>query len=465
VVGGGLAGCEAAWQLARRGWSVSLVEQKPARISPAHTTPLLCELVCSNSLRSDDPSTPAGLLKAELRRAGSLVVACADAAKVPAGDALAVDRQIFSRGVTMAMALEPKIRIERRPLESLPETGPVILAGGPLLGGGAARDLAALCGDRFYFYDAIAPIIDAESIDWDHAFMGNRTRGRRRGRGMPIAVPEAVESVEPAPEAEGDYINCPLSKDEYMAFVAAVRAGQKVIPHAFEEPKYFEGCLPVEVMAERGDDVLAFGPMKPVGLDTRAYAVVQLRAENRYGTAYNLVGFQTRLTYPEQKRIFSMIPALAKADFLRFGSIHRNSYVEAWRMLGPELELKARPNIRLAGQVTGVEGYIESTAMGLLASLFVAGELSGERFAPPPVTTAFGGLYQHLMKPRLLGEPFQPTNINFGLFPPLPPQQTAKGKPRHLGKHERRVAHAERAQSDFAAWWAGAAAVSVRPGL
>ena len=440
---------------------MSLVEQKPGRISPAHTTPLLCELVCSNSLRSDEPSTPAGLLKAELRRAGSLVIAMADAARVPAGDALAVDRQIFSRGVTVALALEPKIRIERRPLESLPKDGPVILAGGPLLGGGAARELASLCGDRFYFYDAIAPIVEADSIDWDHAFLGNRTRGRkgrgRKSKSEPEPEPEPASASGATPdevEAEGDYINCPMSKDEYQAFVAAVRAGQKVTPHAFEEPRYFEGCLPVEVMAERGDDVLAFGPMKPVGLDTRAYAVVQLRAENRYGTAYNLVGFQTRLTYPEQKRIFSMIPALNHAEFLRFGSIHRNSYVEAWRMLGPELELKALPHVRLAGQVTGVEGYIESTAMGLLASLFVDGQLSGRRVAPPPPTTAFGGLYQHLMKPRAAGEPFAPTNINFGLFPPLPAIPTAKGGVRHLGKHERRLAHAARAQVDFAGWWA-----------
>jgi methylenetetrahydrofolate--tRNA-(uracil-5-)-methyltransferase len=426
VVGGGLAGCEAAWQLARRGLRVSLVEQKPGRMSPAHTTPLLAELVCSNSLRSDDPCTPAGLLKAELRRAGSLILACADAARVPAGDALAVDRQLFSRGVTVALALEPNVRLERRPLDVLPD-GPVILAGGPLVGGGVQRELRKLAGDRFYFYDAIAPIVDAESIDWSRAFKASRYQ-----------------------TGEGDYVNCPLSRDEYRAFVEAVRAGQKVLPHAFEEPKYFEGCLPIEVMAERGDDVLAFGPMKPVGLDTDAYAVVQLRAENRWASSYNLVGFQTRLTYPEQKRIFGMIPALANAEWLRFGSIHRNSYVEAWRLLGPELEVKARPSVRLAGQVTGVEGYIESTAMGLLCALMLHGRLSGRPVAPPPPTTAFGALYQHLMRPRQPGEPFSPTNINFGLLPPL--STTARVK-----KRDRRALHARRAEADLGPWLAAVA--------
>jgi methylenetetrahydrofolate--tRNA-(uracil-5-)-methyltransferase len=420
VVGGGLAGCEAAWQLARRGVKVSLIEQKPGRMSPAHTTPLLAELVCSNSLRSDDPATPAGLLKAELRRAGSLIIREADQAKVPAGDALAVDRQLFSRGVTVALALEPNVRIERRPLDALPD-GPVILAGGPLVGGGVARELRALCGDRMYFYDAIAPIVEADSIDWSKAFRGSRYKTG----------------------VEGDYVNCPMTRDEYFAFVYAVREGKKVLPHTFEEPKYFEGCLPIEVMAERGDDVLAYGPMKPVGLDTDAYAVVQLRAENRWATSFNLVGFQTRLTYPEQKRIFGLIPALANAEWLRFGSIHRNSYVESHRLLGPELELRDRPDVRLAGQITGVEGYIESTAMGLLAALFLQGRLTGRPVAPPPATTAFGALYQHLLRPRHTSEPFQPTNINFGLLPPL--ESRAK-------KRDRRTLHARRAAADLGPW-------------
>lgn len=423
VIGGGLAGCEAAWQLARRGLRVSLVEQKPARLSPAHTTPLLAELVCSNSLRSDDPHTPAGLLKAELRRAGSLVVACADATRVPAGEALAVDRHAFARLVTTRLALEPNVRLERRPAEDLPDGGtPVIVAGGPLVGGGLAARIRRLCGDRFYFYDAIAPIVDADSIDWAHAF-----RGSRWGKG----------------ESDGDYVNCPLSRDQYRAFVDEVRRGDKVAPHAFEEPRYFEGCLPIEVMAERGDDVLAFGPMKPVGLETDAYAVVQLRAENIYATSYNLVGFQTRLTYGEQKRVFTMIPALRNAEFIRFGSIHRNSYIETWRLCGPELELKALPHVRLAGQITGVEGYIESTAMGLLAALFTHGRLVGKPVPAPPPATAFGALYHHLTRARAPGEPFAPTNINYGLLPPL------NGRAK---KRERRALHAERAGAALGPW-------------
>jgi methylenetetrahydrofolate--tRNA-(uracil-5-)-methyltransferase len=426
VIGGGLAGCEAAWQLARRGIKVALVEQKPSRQSPAHTTPLLAELVCSNSLRSDDPTAPAGLLKAELRRAGSLILRAADEARVPAGEALAVDRQQFSRAVTVALALEPRVRIERRALDAIPD-GPVILAGGPLVGGGVARELRALAGDRFYFYDAIAPIVDAETLDWQHAF-----RGSRYDKGG----------------VEGDYVNCPLSHSQYRDFVKAIREGQKVLPHAFEEPRYFEGCLPIEVMAERGDDVLAFGPMKPVGLATDAYAVVQLRAENRYRTSYNLVGFQTRLTWGEQRRIFALVPALAKAEFLRFGSIHRNSYVESWRLCGSELELRARPSVCLAGQITGVEGYIESTAMGLLVALLVHGRLAGRPLAPPPATTALGALYHHVTRPRQPGEPFSPTNINFGLLPPL----DARAR-----KRERRALHAERAAAALTPWLAAVA--------
>jgi methylenetetrahydrofolate--tRNA-(uracil-5-)-methyltransferase len=423
VVGGGLAGCEAAWQLAERNLKVTLIEQKPGRMSPAHSTPLLAELVCSNSLRADSVTTPAGLLKAELRAAGSLVMRIAAETKVPAGDALAVDRREFSRQMTIQVALHPNIRIERRPLNDLPP-GPTIIAGGPLIGGGVQRELMRLCGDRFYFYDAIAPIVEANSIDWDHAF-----RGSRYGKGE---------------SAEGDYVNCPLSRAEYLRFVEEVRGGRKVTPHRFEEPRYFEGCLPIEVMAERGDDVLAHGPMKPVGLDTNAYAVVQLRAENRWATSFNLVGFQTRLTYPEQKRIFALIPALQKAEFIRYGSIHRNSYIEAHRLLGPALELRARPEVHLAGQITGVEGYIESTAIGLLCALFLHGRLLGRPLPSPPPTTAFGALYQHLLRPRAPGERFEPTNINFGLLPPI--ETRAK-------KNDRRMLQAVRAQETFSLWW------------
>ncbi len=427
VVGGGLAGCEAAWQLARAGAEVALVEMKPARLSPAHATPLLAELVCSNSLRSDDAATPAGLLKAELRRLGSLIIECADATRVPAGDALAVDRHAFSRLVTTRVALAPRIRLQRRALDRFPD-GPVIVAGGPLVGAGLAREIRRLAGDRLYFYDAIAPIVDAETIDWAHAF-----RGARYGKGG----------------AEGDYVNCPLDEPAYRRFVDEVRRGRKVLPHAFEEPRWFEGCLPIEVMAERGDDVLAFGPMKPVGLDdprpgaARPYAVVQLRAENRWGTAYNLVGFQTRLAWPEQKRIFALIPALARAEFLRYGSIHRNSYLHSPSLLDEELRLRARPEVRFAGQITGVEGYIESTAIGLLVGRFVADRAAGRPVRPPPPETAIGGLYHHLTRARQTGEPFVPMNVNFGLLPPLP----ARAK-----KRDRRALQAERAAHALAAW-------------
>ncbi|HVR63015.1 MAG TPA: methylenetetrahydrofolate--tRNA-(uracil(54)-C(5))-methyltransferase (FADH(2)-oxidizing) TrmFO [Polyangia bacterium] len=431
VVGGGLAGCEAAWQLGQAGVDVVLRECKPEAMSAAHATPLLAEIVCSNSLRSDAVESPAGLLKAELRRAGSLILGCADATRVPAGEALAVDRFAFSRLVTARIANHQRIRIERRVVDELPE-GPeiAIIATGPLTGGRLARELGALCGRPLYFYDAIAPIVEGDSVDLGIAF-----RASRWGN-------------DDSEDSEGDYLNCPLARDEYEAFVAAVRAGRKVAPHAFEEARYFEGCLPIEVMADRGLDVLAFGPMRPVGLTDprsgqRPHAVVQLRPENRHRTAYNLVGFQTRLAYPDQQRIFRMIPGLGAAEFLRMGSIHRNSYVDSPRLLGPSLELRSRPSIHLAGQITGVEGYIESTAIGLLAARFAAGRLLGKPAPPPPPETAMGALYQHVTRPRLAGQPFEPMNVNFGLLPPL-----AGRAP----KRDRRRLYAERAAAAFAAW-------------
>lgn len=436
VIGGGLAGCEAAWQLAERGARVALIEMKPARCSPAHTTPLLGELVCSNSLRSDDLHSPAGLLKAELRASGSLIMRCADETRVPAGDALAVDRHQFSQRITARIAHHPNIRLQRQLVDRLPD-GLCILAGGPLVDGGAAREIRRLCGDRLYFYDAIAPIVEAETLDWEHCFRGSRYHDSEGG-------------------VEGDYINCPLTDDEYYAFVDALIAGRKVRPHSFEEPRYFEGCLPIEVMAERGRDTLSFGPMKPVGLvdprpgAKRPYAVVQLRAENRYATSYNLVGFQTRLAYPDQKRIFAMIPALQRAEFLRFGSIHRNSYVEGHKVLDATLALRGQPNVHLAGQITGVEGYIESTSIGLICGLLVLGKLRGSLMPPPPETTALGALYHHVTHPRPPGEAYVPMNINFGLLPPLPDPRAAK----KAGKHGRRVLHAERAQQVLPSWLA-----------
>ena len=445
VVGGGLAGCEAAWQLAEHGVDVTLRESKPEVMSAAHSTPLLAEIVCSNSLRSDDVESPAGLLKAELRRAGSLILACADATRVPAGEALAVDRFAFARLVTSRIANHPRIHLERRVVDQLPE-GDAIVATGPLTGGRLARQLGELCGRPLYFYDAIAPIVDAETIDRTIAFRASRWG--RDTSDTKVGGDAHAEEDGPADAESGDYLNCPLDRDEYAAFVAAVRAGRKVAPHSFEEARYFEGCLPIEVMADRGLDVLAFGPMRPVGLvdprtGKRPHAVVQLRPETRHLSAYNLVGFQTRLAYPEQQRIFRMIPGLGAAEFLRMGSIHRNSYVDSPRLLGAELELRTQPTIRLAGQITGVEGYIESTAMGLLAGRFAAARAKGTVAAPPPPESAMGALYVHVTRPRAAREPFEPMNINFGLLPPL-----AGRAP----KRDRRRLYAQRAVAAFGAW-------------
>ncbi len=451
VVGGGMAGCEAAWQLAVRGLRVALVEQKPAAMSPAHQTPLLGELVCSNSLRSNDRDTPAGLLKHELRLAGSLVIGLADRHRVPAGQALAVERFGFGRALTVALALHPNVRIERRPLDELP-AGPVIVATGPLTGGPLGAIIRRqLGGDRMYFYDAIAPIVSADSIELEHAFRSSRWQ-REGEDGSAAAAGEDG--------AAGDYLNCPLDRPTYEAFVDAVLAGRKVTPHEFEEPRYFESCLPIEVMAERGRETLRYGPMRPVGLtDPRTgrwpYAVVQLRPENRYLTAYNLVGFQTRLAYPEQSRIFAMVPALARAEWLRFGSIHRNTYVDAPRVLGPALELRREPRLRLAGLLTGVEGYIESCAMGLVCARLLADELAGRPPAPPPPTTMIGALYHHVTAPREGDYRYAPTNVNFGLLPPA----TIALHPKD--KQGRRRFQLERAARDAAAWADGGAAVVV----
>jgi methylenetetrahydrofolate--tRNA-(uracil-5-)-methyltransferase len=455
VIGGGLAGAEAAWQLAERGLRVALIEMKPALMSPAHQTPLLCELVCSNSLRSDDPTTGAGLLKEELRRAGSLVIACADQHRVPAGSALAVERFGFGRAVTTRLAVHPNVRIERRIIDELPGGGATILCTGPLTGGKLAGQVRALFGgDRLYFYDAIAPIVAADSIDPERSFRASRwdrhspaDSGPEQGA-APGEPGEPGESDDKLAGAEGDYINCPLDEDEYYAFVSAVQAGRKILPSRFEEPRFFEGCLPIEVMVERGADVLRHGPMRPVGLvdprtGKRPFAVVQLRPENRYLSAYNLVGFQTRLAYPEQERIFRMIPALHEAEFLRFGSIHRNTYIDSPALLGPALELKARPDVHVAGLITGVEGYIESCAMGLLAALFVDARLHSRELPLPPPTTAFGGLYHHITAPRGPGQRFSPTNINFGLLP---------GLDRRARKRDRKRLIAERARADLGPW-------------
>lgn len=426
VVGAGLAGCECAFQLARLGHSVVLCEQKPVSRSPAHSSPLIAELVCSNSLRSDNPTSAIGMLHAELRRVGSVILSSADATRVPAGDALAVERVAFSHAIDAALQGAGRITRQVGEVTQVPE-GLSVMATGPLTSPALTEALAPLVGSKLYFYDAIAPIVSADSIDHSVAF-----RASRYGKG-----------------GGDDYLNLPMTKDEYHAFVRELRAGAKVTPHAFEEPKYFEGCLPIEVMAERGDDVLAFGPMKPVGLvDPRTGrqpgAVVQLRMEDRAGTAWNLVGFQTRLTWPEQKRIFGLIPGLQHAEWVRMGQIHRNTFIDSPRVLNADLSLKKSPTLFFAGQIAGVEGYVESAACGYLTALSVHARLSGVPFAPPPATTALGALYRHVTgEAHPPDAPYQPTNIVFALFPPL------EGR---MKKADKRNAYAERGRVAFDEW-------------
>lgn len=426
VVGAGLAGSECAYQLAKRGIDVRLLEQKPARRSPAHQSNEPAELVCSNSMRSDNPESAIGMLHRELRDLGSLILGSADAHRVPAGDALAVDRDGFSAEVKRRLLATGRVELLGEEVTAIPD-GMVVVATGPLTSEALTQALQPYLGEKLYFYDAIAPIVSADSVDMSIAF-----RQSRYGKG-----------------GGDDYVNLPLSKEEYVAFVEAVRAGTQVTPHAFEEPKYFEGCLPVEVMAERGEQVLAFGPMKPVGLTDprtgrRPHAVVQLRQENRDGTAYNLVGFQTRLSWPEQKRIFAMIPGLKNAEWLRLGQIHRNTFLDSPRLLSPDGSLRAEPRLFFAGQMTGVEGYVESSASGLWVALSVAARIFGKPFVPPPAETAMGSLYRHVTgEVHIEGAPYQPTNVTFGLFPALPDR---------MKKANKRAAYATRAQAAFVSW-------------
>jgi methylenetetrahydrofolate--tRNA-(uracil-5-)-methyltransferase len=430
VVGAGLAGSEAAWTLARAGLEVDLVEMKPGSRSPVQRLDGFAELVCSNSLRSDDPHNAVGLLHEEMRRAGSVILACADEARVPAGGALAVDREDFSARVTARLSAHPRIRVERREVTGLPGgPGPAIIATGPLTADSLAAALAAVVGPGLAFYDAIAPVVTDESIDRSEAFEASRW-GKGEGN---------------------DYLNLPLHEDGYRAFVEALVAGEKVAPHGFEEPRYFEGCLPIEVMAERGLDVLRYGPMKPVGLtDPRTgrwpHAVVQLRREDLAGTAWNLVGFQTRLTWPEQRRIFrEFVPGLQAAEFQRLGQVHRNTFVDSPRVLSADQSIRSMPHLFLAGQITGVEGYVESAASGLLAGRAVLDRLAGRDFREPPGTTALGALHRHVTgAAHPEGLPFQPSNVVFALFPPL--------EGRHRGKAARKGAYAERARQDLKEW-------------
>jgi len=404
VIGGGLAGSEAAWQLAERGHDVVVHEMRPVRGTEAHKTDRLAELVCSNTFKSTETSNAHGLLKAEMRLLGCMVLECADAARVPGGSALTVDRDIFSAAVHERVTSHPRITVERGEVAELPSPG--IVATGPLTSSKLAETIRRRLGlDALAFYDAIAPIVAHDSIDYDVVF-----RASRYGK-------ETMEG-----ESEGAYLNCPMSREQYEAFIDALTAADRATAHEFDAVPYFEGCMPAEEMAKRGRETLRFGPMKPVGLvDPRtgreAYAVVQLRMEDRAGRMWNLVGFQTRLRYPEQQRVFRMIPGLENAEFLRFGSIHRNSYLNAPAALLPHLALRDDPRVLFAGQLTGVEGYTESTATGLLAGVNLSRLLAGEEPVLPPPATMLGALYRYMREadPRH----FQPMNANFGLVDEL----------------------------------------------
>ena len=424
IIGGGLAGCEAAWQLTQLGHEVDLWEMKPGKLSPAHRSPRLAELVCSNSLRSNEQTSAVGLLKEEMRRLDSLIIAAADATAVPAGKALAVDRNLFSEHIEKKLAARQGLRIVREECREIPADAVVIVATGPLTADPLAGAIARLVGrDYLHFYDAIAPILDSASIDRTKVFRASRYD-----------------------EGEGDYLNCPLDEEQYRQFREAILGGREIAARPFEDERYFEGCLPIEILARRGVDTLRFGPMKPVGLiDPRTgvepHAVIQLRQENREGSMYNMVGFQTKLARPEQERILRMIPGLDRAEFLRFGSIHRNTYIESPMLLTDTLQLRSNVNIYFAGQITGVEGYVESTAMGLLAARFLDRTVFEQPVIKPPRTTAIGALLHHVAFSE--GKSFQPMNVNFGLFEPL------GGKVRKKDRGER---YRERALADLEEW-------------
>ncbi|MFY9396901.1 MAG: methylenetetrahydrofolate--tRNA-(uracil(54)-C(5))-methyltransferase (FADH(2)-oxidizing) TrmFO [Desulfomonilia bacterium] len=415
IIGGGLAGVEAAYLLAVRGLSVDLFEMRPFVSTPAHQTGLLGELVCSNSLKGTAPDTAHGLLKKELDRLDSLVLQTAFEHRVPAGKALAVDRQAFAAALTGKIESQEHIRVIREEVLDIDPEVPTIVATGPLTSEGFAARLSQLAGsDRLFFYDAISPIVDAQSIDMDRAFFGSRWDRQ-----------------------SADYLNCPLNEEEYRRFVDELLRADRVRAHAFEDARFFDACLPIEVIAGRGSESLRFGPMRPVGMrdprtGARPYAVVQLRRENLQGDAYNLVGFQTRLTYPEQKRVFSLIPALEHAVFLRWGSIHRNTYLDSPRVLKNDLSMRDLPLTFIAGQITGVEGYLESASTGIYAALGLLARLQGSELLPPPADTALGALVQHVTGP--CEGRFQPSNINFGI---MKAPEDVPGKRRKEARMER----------------------------
>ncbi len=435
IIGGGLAGSEAAWQLARAGVASVIHEMRPVRGTEAHLTGGLAELVCSNSFRSDDAANNAvGLLHEEMRRAGSIIMASADKNRVPAGGALAVDRVAYSDAVTAAIEAEPLIEVERGEIDGLPPADwqSVIVATGPLTSDTLAEAVRDLTGDDgLAFFDAIAPIVHRDSIDFDIAWFQSRyDKSSDIGDGR-------------------DYINCPMDEAQYTAFIEALLTAEKTEFKEWEkDTPYFEGCLPIEVMAERGPQTLRWGPMKPVGLtnprdpDVKSHAIVQLRQDNALGTIYNMVGFQTKLKHGEQVRLFRTIPGLENAEFARLGGVHRNTFINSPELLDGSLRLKAEPRLRFAGQVTGVEGYVESAAIGLLAGRFAAAEAMGEKLSPPPPTTAFGALLAHITG-GAEAKTFQPMNVNFGLFPPLPER---------VHKKERKPAMSKRALADLGEW-------------
>lgn len=426
IIGSGLAGCEAAWQAVKEGCRIKLFEMKPLKFSPAHQSEDLAELVCSNSLRGAGMNNAVGCLKEELRRSGSLFIEAADASAVPAGGALAVDRDEFSKYISDKISAEPNIEIIREEVTQLPEAGTTILASGPLTSETLSDELKRLTGnEHLYFYDAIAPIVEVDSIDFDIAW-----RASRYDKGG------------------DDYINCPFTEEQYLNFVQELIDGDKVAGREFEKLIHFEGCMPIEEMAARGAQTLSFGPMKPVGLpDPKTgkipYAVLQLRQDNRHASLFNLVGFQTRLTYPEQQRIFRLIPGLENVRFARLGSMHRNTFINAPACLTPTLQFKQAPHIFAAGQLSGVEGYVESAAGGFLAGIFAARQLLGKSISQPPRVTALGSLLSHLANAET--ENFQPMNINYGLFPPL--------EGRKMKRADRRLAMAERALAALPQWW------------
>ena len=436
IIGGGMAGVEAAWAIARAGLPAVIHEMRPRTGTFAHRTGDLAEMVCSNSFRSDDDERNAvGLLHWEMRAAGSLVMEMAARHRLPAGGALAVDRDAFSGDVTRAIRANPLITVEDGEISELPETGRWIVATGPLTSGALAESIRRTTGaDQLAFFDAIAPIVHADTIDMDVAW-----RQSRYDKGE-------------TEEERTAYINCPMTREQYEAFIDAMLAADKAEFHEGETAGYFDGCLPVEVMAERGRETLRFGPMKPVGLtnshapDVKPYAVVQLRRDNALGTLYNIVGFQTKMKYGAQTTVFRMIPGLENASFARLGGIHRNTFINSPTLLDSQMRLKFRPNLRFAGQITGVEGYVESAAMGMLAGRLAAAEARGDAIPQVPMTTAMGALVHHITG-GADAKTFQPMNVNFGLFPPLPEARSGR-----RGRTDRYKGYTDRAKADWLAW-------------